>query len=45
MRIVFADGGSEAGFEAAYRIGAPVVKALVAGWATYADAMPQGAAK
>jgi len=45
MRIVFADGGAEAGFEAAYRVGSPVVKALVAGWATYADTLPQGTAR
>lgn len=44
-RITFADGGLEAGVEAAYRVGAPVVKALVAGWSTYADTIPQGAAK
>ena len=44
-RIAFADGGLEAGVEAAYRVGAPVVKALVAGWAAYADTLPQGAAK
>lgn len=43
-RITFADGGLEAGVEAAYRVGAPVVKALVAGWDRYADALPQGAA-
>jgi purine nucleoside permease len=43
-RIAFADGGLEAGVEAAYRVGAPVVKALVAGWSTYADTLP-GAAK
>jgi purine nucleoside permease len=42
-RIAFADGGLEAGVEAAYRVGAPVVKALVAGWDRYADAIPQGA--
>ena len=44
-RITFADGGLEAGVEAAYRVGAPVVKALVAGWSTYADSLPQGTAK
>lgn len=44
-RIVFADGGLEAGVEAAYRIGAPVVKALVAGWDRYADTLPQGGAE
>lgn len=44
-RIAFADGGLEAGVEAAYRVGAPVVKALVAGWDRYADALPQGTAK
>jgi purine nucleoside permease len=38
--IAFADGGAEAGFEAAWRVGAPVVKALVAGWPKYADTLP-----
>lgn len=42
--IEFADGGAEAGFEAAWRVGSPVVKALVAGWPKYADTIP-GAAK
>lgn len=42
-RIDFADGGLQAGVEAAYRIGSPVVKALVAGWSVYADTLPQGA--
>lgn len=41
MRIAFADGGSEAAFEAAYRVGSPVVKALVAGWSTYETTLPQ----
>ena len=41
-RIVFADGGLQAGVEAAYRVGAPVVKALVAGWDRYAETIPQG---
>lgn len=40
-RIAFADGGLEAGVEAAYRVGAPVVKALVAGWATYENTLPK----
>jgi purine nucleoside permease len=44
-RITFADGGLEAGVEAAYRVGAPVVKALVAGWGRYADTIPQGGTK
>ena len=39
--VEFAPGGGEAGFEAAYRVGAPVVKALVAGWPKYATAIPQ----
>lgn len=43
MRIEFADGGSEAAFEAAYRVGAPVVKALVAGWAQYENTLPKAA--
>lgn len=42
-RIVFADGGLEAGVEAAYSVGAPVVRALVAGWDRYADTLPDGA--
>lgn len=44
-RIVFADGGLEAGVEAAWRVGAPVVSALVDGWSRYADTLPQGAAR
>lgn len=36
----FTPGGSVAGFEAAYRVGAPVVKALVAGWPRFADKLP-----
>jgi len=43
MRVVFAPGGSDAGFEAAYRVGSPVVKALVSGWTQYADTLPQAA--
>lgn len=39
----FAPGGLEAGVEAAWRVGHPVVKALVAGWGEYADTLPQGA--
>ena len=42
--IRFAPGGAAAAFEAAYRVGAPVVKALVAGWDRYAATPPQGAA-
>ncbi|OHB31914.1 MAG: purine nucleoside permease [Phenylobacterium sp. RIFCSPHIGHO2_01_FULL_69_31] len=41
MRVEFADGGSDAAFEAAYRVGAPVVKALVAGWPTYETTLPK----
>lgn len=37
----FAPGGLEAGVEAAYRVGAPVVRALVAGWERYATTLPQ----
>ncbi|WP_397400155.1 purine nucleoside permease [Phenylobacterium sp.] len=37
----FAPGGLEAGVEAAYRVGQPVVKALVAGWDQYADQLPK----
>jgi purine nucleoside permease len=40
-RVRFAPGGASAAFEAAYRVGAPVVKALVAGWPRYATAIPQ----
>lgn len=36
----FAPGGLEAGVEAAYRVGSPVVRALVEGWATYATTLP-----
>jgi purine nucleoside permease len=36
-----APGGGLAGFESAYRVGAPVVKALVAGWSRYGSATPQ----
>lgn len=45
MKVIFADGGLEAGIEAAYRVGAPVVKALVAGWDRYAETLPQGTEK
>lgn len=38
--VRFAEGGALAGFEAAYRAGSPVVKALVAGWDTYATTLP-----
>ncbi len=41
--IDFTEGGAVAGFEAAYRVGSPVVKALVAGWGKFADAVPQAA--
>jgi purine nucleoside permease len=41
--IAFAEGGAVAGFEAAYRVGSPVVKALVAGWGTYATTRPREA--
>ncbi len=40
MRVDFAPGGLEAGTDAAYRVGSPVVKALVAGWATYEHTLP-----
>jgi purine nucleoside permease len=43
MRVAFADGGADAGFEAAYRVGSPVVKALVAGWSTYGTTLPKAA--
>lgn len=38
--LEFAPGGLEAGVEAAWRVGSPVVKALVAGWPRYADSLP-----
>lgn len=41
MRIAFADGGSDAAFEAAYRVGSPVVKALVADWPKYETSLPK----
>jgi purine nucleoside permease len=41
--VKFTPGGGAAAFEAAYRVGAPVVKALVAGWSKYATAIPQAA--
>lgn len=41
--IAFAEGGAVAGFEAAYRVGSPVVKALVAAWGTYATILPREA--
>ena len=37
----FAYGGAEAAFEAAYRVSAPVVDALVKGWDRYATTLPQ----
>jgi purine nucleoside permease len=36
----FTEGGALAAFEAAYRVGSPVVKALVAGWDRYAVTPP-----
>jgi purine nucleoside permease len=42
-QLKFTDGGAVAGFEAAYRVGSPVVRALVEGWPRYADAIPQAA--
>jgi purine nucleoside permease len=41
--VKFAKGGAAAAFEAAYRVGSPVVKALVAGWDRYAVTLPQAA--
>ena len=43
--VRFADGGALAGFEAAYRVGSPVVKALVAGWSTYRNVLPGAPAR
>ncbi len=40
----FAPGGSAAAFEAAWQVGAPVVRALVTGWDHYSTTLP-GAAK
>ena len=41
--LKFTEGGALAGFEAAWRVGSPVVKALVDGWADYAATPPGGA--
>lgn len=41
--VRFAPGGAEAAFEAAWRVASPVVRALVAGWDTYAETLPQAA--
>ena len=38
----FANGGGAAAFESAYRVGAPVVEALIKGWDRYATSLPQG---
>ncbi len=38
----FTPGGAVAAFEAAYRVAAPVVQGLVAGWDRYATVLPQG---
>lgn len=43
MRVDFAPGGLEAGTEAAFRVGSPVVKALVAGWPIYETTLPRAA--
>jgi purine nucleoside permease len=43
--VAFTEGGAAAAFEAAYKVGQPVVKALVAGWDKYAAAIPQAASK
>jgi len=39
--IAFTEGGAVAGFEAAYRVGSPVVKALVANWSTFGNTLPK----
>ena len=39
--LEFTEGGAGAAFEAAYLVGAPVVKALVAGWDKFATTIPQ----
>ena len=41
--LKFTPGGAQAAFEAAYVVGAPVVKALVSGWGQYAATLPQAA--
>ncbi len=38
--VEFTEGGARAGFEAAWRTGSPVVRALVAGWPRYRDLSP-----
>jgi purine nucleoside permease len=38
--LKFAEGGALAAFEAAYQVGAPVVKALVADWGRYEKTLP-----
>ena len=38
--VEFTEGGARAGFEAAWRTGSPVVRALVAGWPRYRDFSP-----
>lgn len=43
--VEFTEGGAAAAFEAAYLVGAPVVKALVAGWDKFSTTIPQAAAK
>ncbi|WP_293902988.1 purine nucleoside permease [Phenylobacterium sp.] len=39
--VEFTEGGAAAAFEAAYLVGSPVVKALVAGWDRYGTTIPQ----
>jgi purine nucleoside permease len=39
--VRFTPGGADAAFEAAWRVGAPVVKALVAGWDRYRATPPR----
>jgi len=43
--VKFAEGGAVAGFEAAWRVGAPVVRALVAGWPQYVTTPPRAGAR
>jgi purine nucleoside permease len=38
----FAPGGAAAAFDAAYQVGVPVVRALVAGWPKFRDTPPAG---
>lgn len=43
--VEFTEGGAAAAFEAAYRVGQPVVTALVTGWDRYGQTIPQAPAE